>query len=94
MRKYEIMYIVKSTLDEASFLEVVNNTNNIITNNGGVIESVDNWGLRDFAYEINKMHKGYYVVLKVSADNQAIFEFERLARISDSVIRHMITKLD
>ena len=91
MRKYEIMYILRADLDEASRKEVMDKLAEIITSNGGKVENTDeSMGLRDLAYPIKDETKGYYVVLKVSMDNVAINEFNRLVRINNSVLRHLI----
>jgi len=91
MRKYEIMYILKADLDEATRKEVMDKLASIITDNGGKVENTDeSMGLRELAYPIKEQSKGYYVVLKVSMDNVAINEFNRLVRINPSVLRHLI----
>ena len=91
MRKYEIMYILRADLDEASRKEVMDKLAEIITSNGGKVENTDeSMGLRELAYPIKDQTKGYYVVLKVSMDNVAINEFNRLVRINNSVLRHLI----
>lgn len=90
MRKYEIMYIIHPSLDEDNVKEVVEKYNNIITNNGSTVVEVKDWGLRDLAYEINKVNKGHYMILKVEANNEAISEFERLSLIDTNIIRHMV----
>ena len=91
MRKYEIMYILKADLDEATRKTVMDKLASIITDNGGKVENTDeSMGLRELAYPIKDETKGYYVVLKVSMDNVAINEFNRLVRINPSVLRHLI----
>ena len=91
MRKYEIMYILKADLDEAARKEVMDKLAKIITDNGGSVEKTDeSMGLRDLAYPIKEQAKGYYVVLKVSMDNVAIYEFNRKVRHNGSVLRHLI----
>ena len=91
MRKYEIMYILKADLDDASRKEVMDKLAKIIIDNGGKVEKTDeSMGLRELAYPIKDQTKGYYVVLNVSMDNVAINEFNRLVRINPSVLRHLI----
>lgn len=94
MKKYEIMYIVNSSLDAEKSAEVIENLHAIITSNNGSVDNVDDWGVREFAYEINKQTKGHYVVIKVSAPVEAISEFDRLSRINPNVVRHMIIRLE
>ena len=92
MRKYEIMYILRADLEEAARKEVMEKLAKIITDNGGKVEETSEaMGLRELAYPIKEQSKGYYVVLKVSMDNKAINEFNRLVRIDNSVLRHLIT---
>ncbi len=94
MKKYEVMYIVNASLEEAARQEVINGLHSIITNHGGNIVKVDEWGLKEFAYRIEDMTKGYYVVVTLETDNAGIKEFDRLARINANVVRHMIIKMD
>ena len=95
MRKYEIMYILKADLDEAARKDAMEKLSSIITSNGGSVEKTDeSMGLRELAYPIKDETKGYYVVLKVSMDNVAINEFNRLVRINPVVLRHLIVVED
>lgn len=92
MKKYEIMYIVNASLDEEQFKKVQDRLHDTIVSNGGSIDNVDDWGVKDFAYEIDHMKKGHYVVINVTANNEGVFEFQRLARISNNVVRIMVVK--
>lgn len=91
-KKYEIMYIINASLDDAARAKAVETVNGVITSNGGKIDKVDDWGCRDFAYEINHMTKGYYYVINVTANNGAIAEFDRLTNINNNVVRFMVVK--
>jgi small subunit ribosomal protein S6 len=91
MRNYEIMYILRADLDEAARKEAQDTIHGILTSNGATIESVDEkLGLRDLAYPINDQLKGFYVVLKVTADEAALKEFGRLVKINSNVLRHLV----
>ncbi|OQC11000.1 MAG: 30S ribosomal protein S6 [Tenericutes bacterium ADurb.Bin087] len=92
MKKYEIMYILLADLSEEERKAEMEGLHQIITNLGGKIVDVDTekWGLRDFAYPINELHKGYYVVVNVESDAAAIAEFERLSKLNKNVIRHLV----
>ena len=91
MRKYEVMYILKADLEEEARKEVMAKLAKIITDNGGnVTKSDESMGLRELAYPIKKETKGYYVVLKANMGNESINEFNRLVRIDNSVLRHLI----
>ncbi len=94
MKNYEIMFIVRPTLSEEEVKKVSQNFSNVLTSNGAkIIESKD-LGQKELAYEIKKFKSGYYFLLEVEAtDDKAISEFDRLARISSDMIRHLIIKL-
>ena len=95
MTKYEIMYILNSTLDEESRKSTIEGLNKILTDNGATVEDVNEWGNRELAYEINKQTRGYYVVTTLTSnDAKAINEFDRLSKINNKVVRHMIVNLD
>lgn len=94
MKKYEIMYIINASLDEAQFTAVQDRLHQTITNNQGTIDNVDDWGIKEFAYEIDYMKKGHYVVINVTANNEGIAEFQRLSRISNNVVRIMVVKTE
>lgn len=91
MKKYEIMYILNADLDETARKAEIEKLHAILTNKGAVVGNVNEWGLRTFAYPINDILKGYYVVIKVSADEPALEEFKRLSKIDANVIRSLIT---
>lgn len=95
MRNYEIMFIVRPTLGEDGIKAVAKNFENILTNNGAKVTNFKEMGQRELAYEIKKFKSGYYYVINVeAADDKAIKEFDRLALISNDVIRHLITKIE
>ena len=91
MKKYEIMYILKADLDETARRDEIAKLQGILESNHAKVTNVNEWGVKDFAYEIKETKKGYYVVLKVSADAAALKEFSRLAKLNQNVIRHLIT---
>lgn len=92
MKKYEIMYIVNASLDDAARQNVMERLHGIITSREGSIDKIDEWGVKEFAYEIDHMKKGYYVVINVTANNEGIQEFQRLARINNNIVRFMVVK--
>ena len=93
MNKYEIMFILKSNEEEA-IKSQVSELKTIITDMKGEIVTEKEMGNRKLAYPIKKELNGYYYVMNVNANNEAIAEFDRKARISESVIRHLIIRLD
>ncbi|MFK2826569.1 30S ribosomal protein S6 [Bacillus sp. B190/17] len=94
MRKYEFMYIIRPTVDEDAKKAVVERFDGILTSNGAeIIESKD-WGKRRLAYEINDFREGFYQLVKANAEAEAVQEFDRLAKISDDIIRHIVVRED
>jgi small subunit ribosomal protein S6 len=92
MRKYEIMYIIRPNIEEDAKKALVERFNTILTDNGAELTEAKEWGKRRLAYEINDFRDGYYMLLKVNAEAAATQEFDRLAKISEDIIRHMVTK--
>ncbi len=95
MRNYEIMFIVKPTLGEDEIKKVASNFQKTLETNGAKVTSVDAWGQKTLAYDIkvgNDTYKsGYYFVIDIEAnDDKAVKEFDRLALISNDIIRHII----
>lgn len=89
MKKYELMYILKPTLDPEALKNQINDLNNVITSQGGNIIEFKEMGLKDLAYEINKFKKGYYVWILAELSNDGIAEFKRVIRITENVIRNI-----
>ena len=89
MKKYEVMYIIRPELDEDAKKALVEDINNVFVNKASTVEKVDEWGLRDLAYEIKGCTKGYYVVLNVNATAEAIDEFTRVANLKENIIRYI-----
>lgn len=93
MREYEIMYIIRTTIAEDEVKKVAKSFEKVLTDNGAKIKEVTEMGQRELAYEINDYKSGNYYVITIEAkDDKAISEFDRLARNSKDVVRHLITK--
>ena len=94
MNKYEIMFIVKATMEEAQVKEVANNMKKIIEDLKGKVVSFKEMGERKLAYAIKKEISGYYFVMTIEATKEVVKEFERKALIDESILRHLVIKLD
>ncbi len=93
MNKYESMYILKPDLDEETRKALIEKFSTLVTENGGKIEKVDEWGQRKLAYEINYIKEGYYVLMTFEAPSELPLELERNYNISDSVLRYNVIRL-
>ena len=92
MDKYEIMFIVKTTLEESVVKSTVESLTSIITDMKGKVENSKDMGQRELAYPIKKEISGFYYVLTVEASHEAIAEFDRKARLNENILRHLILK--
>lgn len=92
MRKYEIMYIIRPNVDDESKKAVTDRFNDILTKQGAEIVKSTEMGKRRLAYEINDFREGYYMLLNVMGKPEAINEFDRLAKISEDIIRHIAVR--
>ncbi|WP_438497643.1 30S ribosomal protein S6 [Paenibacillus sp. IHBB 3054] len=90
MRKYEVMYIIRPDIEQEAVQAAVEKFQGIISN-GGEITKHDVQGKRRLAYEIKKFRDGVYVLVNFSAEPAVVTELERLMKISDEVIRYLIT---
>jgi len=94
MRKYEIMYIIRPTVEDEAKKALIERFNGILTSNGAEIIESKEWGKRRLAYEIDDLREGYYQLVTANAKTEAIDEFNRLANINENIIRYMAVRLD
>ncbi len=94
MTKYEIMFIVKTTMEAEKIKKTIENMKNVVTSLKGKVVEVKEMGERKLAYPIKKELSGYYVVFKVLANAEIVSEFDRKALIDEAILRHLIIKLD
>ncbi|HZH60446.1 MAG TPA: 30S ribosomal protein S6 [Metabacillus sp.] len=92
MRKYEVMYIIRPNIEDEAKKALVERFNNVLSENGAEVTEAKEWGKRRLAYEINDFRDGYYMLLQVNSEAAAVQEFDRLAKISEDIIRHIVIK--
>ena len=86
MKNYEIMFIVRPDVDEATVKGTVKSLEKILSKE---------LGQKEFAYEIKKFKSGYYFLYNIeTSDDAAVKEFDRVARIDENVVRHLVINLD
>ncbi len=91
---YEAMYLVHPSVDDERLAEIIQRYNQVVESEGGVIEHSGKWDRRRLAYPINKVQEATYVLMYFRANPQVPAELDRLFRISDEVIRHLIIRHD
>ena len=95
MRKYEIMFIVRPDLEENAVKETVKKLEKVLTDNKAVITLSKELGQKEFAYEIKGFKSGFYYLYNIDSNKEAaIKEFDRVASIDESVVRHLILNIE
>jgi small subunit ribosomal protein S6 len=89
MKKYEVMYIVRPTVEDEARKALIEEVSAVFTGLKSTVTKVTEWGMREMAYEIEGFHKGYYVLVNVEATVEAVTEFERIANIKEDIIRYI-----
>ena len=93
MRKYELIFIVKPMEEEATNA-VIEKFVKLIQTNGGTIDKEDRWGKKRLAYEIKGCQEGFYVLLNITAAPACVAECDRVMKITDELLKHMIVRED
>jgi small subunit ribosomal protein S6 len=93
MRPYEAMVILDASLEESAVQAVVNRTSELLSASGGEVARADKWGKRRLAYEIDHRTEGYYLLLELTLDPDAVAEIDRSLRLTEGVVRHKIVRM-
>ena len=93
MALYESVIIGRQDLTPSQFETIIDKFISVITSVNGEIKKRENWGLRNLAYKINKNRKGHYILLNFDTNAEAIYEYERLMRLDEDIIRFLTIKI-
>ncbi|MGM8849449.1 30S ribosomal protein S6 [Salinicola sp. V024] len=91
MRHYEIVFMVHPDQSE-QVPAMVERYTGLVTENGGTVHRLEDWGRRHLAYPINKIHKAHYVLMNVECSGETLDEIENIFRFNDAIIRSMIVR--
>jgi len=94
MRIYEELFIIKPDMPEEEIEPFLEQLKNVITNAGGTVDKVDQWGKRKLAYKVDRYREGNYVLMQFSAGPEIVKEFERRLRVADPVIKFLTVRID
>ena len=94
MNKYELAVVVNAKLEDEERAAVVERVKELITRFGGVVTDVEDAGKKRLAYEIQKMHEGFYYFVHFEAESTAPAEIESRMRIMDNVLRYLCVRQD
>ncbi len=92
MKAYELLFFVAPSIDENSRAAVMKRIEDTIAAGEGTVDNIDVWGKRKLAYEINDLTEGDYTLIDFHANPENVAELDRVLRITDAVVRHMIVK--
>jgi len=90
MRAYELIFVIHPDLDESAVKELVERVKNWITEAGGQVSKVDNWGKRKLAYPLRKQAEGQYILMKTQMAPSFCPQLERNLRLQESVMRFLL----
>ena len=94
MRQFETLLLLSPELSADSREAIINGLVAVIERDGGQMVEVDQWGMRDLAYPVHKLMRGFYVRLVYNAPPQLVAELERNIRITDGIFKFLTVKLD
>jgi small subunit ribosomal protein S6 len=94
LRTYETIIIIDSLLKPEEIDNTITKYERFISANGGKVESLDRWGKRRLAYEINKRQYGFYVLIRFEGPSAMIKQLDREYRLNESLLRTKVIKLD
>lgn len=94
MRQYELVYIIRTDLEEEATEALIEKVKTIAENNGAEVAKIDKWGKRRLAYEINDITDGFYVIMNFKGDAAVAKELDRILKITEPVLRHIIVRED
>jgi len=94
VRNYETMYILKPHLEEEAVNAFITRFEDVVKNNGGEITKTELWGKRRLAFEVNDTSEGFYVLMTFKSPSSASQELDRILRIQDDVVRHLVIRKD
>lgn len=94
MNKYEIMFIVRPDMEEAEIKNTAEAMKKVLTTGKAKVVEEKAMGQKELAYEIKKVNTGFYYLYIVEAPIEAINEFDRVARINENLLRHLIVKIE
>ena len=92
MRNYEIMFIIKPTMEEEATKTLVDNMKKVLEDTGAKVNEVVNMGRRELAYEVETFKNGSYFLFKVLGKPESVKEFDRVATINENILRHIVVK--
>ncbi|MBI2226998.1 MAG: 30S ribosomal protein S6 [Betaproteobacteria bacterium] len=92
MRHYEIVFIVHPDQSE-QVPGMIERCRSMVLSKGGKVHRLEDWGRRQMAYPIQKLHKAHYVLMNIECNNESLDELEHAFKFNDAVLRHLVVKM-
>ena len=93
LRAYELMLIFDRDVEEGERNPLLERFTAAIEAGAGKVATTDDWGLRQFAYEIDHKHEGHYMVFEIVTESAGLDDVDRMLRLADEIVRHKIIRL-
>ena len=93
LRAYELMVIFDRDVEEGARNPITDQITTSVESGGGEVATTDDWGLRQFAYEIDHKNEGHYLVFEIVTESAGLDDIDRMLRLADEIVRHKIIRL-
>jgi small subunit ribosomal protein S6 len=93
IRAYELMVIFDRDVEEVNRNPLIDQMTTVIEAGSGQVATTDDWGVRQFAYEIDHKHEGHYMVFEIVTEAAGLDDVDRMLRLADEIVRHKIIRL-
>ena len=94
MALYEHIFMARQDVSSQQVDTLVEQFKELLENNGGSVEKIENWGLKTLPYRVKKNRKAHYALMNIDAPSDAIQEMERQMRLHEDILRYMTVKVD
>jgi small subunit ribosomal protein S6 len=94
MRKYELIFIVRTDFPEEELGKLITQMEGVVTGHGGKVEKVEKMGRRRLAYRVQRQREGVYVLFVVEGGGETVKEFERRLKVNDAVMKYLSVRVD
>jgi small subunit ribosomal protein S6 len=94
VREYELMVVLDPNLDDTAVEALNARISSLVTQRGGTIDNVDNWGRKRLAYPVGRYRDGVYVLTRMHLPPNAAVDIERALKLTETVIRHLLVRAE
>lgn len=92
MNKYELLYIISSTVAEDAREALIEKYKSYVESHNGTVEGIDKWGMKKFAYQIDFKNEGFYVLMNITLAPEEVEEMNKQMNLNESIVRQIFVK--